>query len=121
MTKGALELVCVRCTRARWFVGESQEAAGREAERKGWALIKGKVYCNRCPHPFKDPPPKAPELDPNIKRPIRMESANEIIARLTREGYIVKNGSGLVRLSPAALAMPRPVMAQLMRPQGIYA
>lgn len=121
MKKGILELVCARCTRARWFQGATKEVAGREAERKDWARVKGKVYCNRCPHPFPDAAPKPVESKPQSKLPIRMESSDEIIARLVREGYIVKNGVGMVRLSPTALAMPKPAMAALMRPQGIYA
>jgi hypothetical protein len=116
---GALELVCVRCTRARWFPGATREDAGREAESKGWALINGKVYCNRCPHPIKVKPQPAPPREHAPQLPTRIESTDEIINRLVRDGLLIKNAAGLVCLSPQAQKMKKADMARLLRPRGI--
>ncbi len=116
-----LELTCVRCLRYRYFEGETKEAAGRLAESKGWAVIGGKVYCNKCPHPVKPKPaaPATPDPSPVLPLPTRLESADEIIARLVRDGQLIKNASGLVALSPQARQMRKEDMARLLRPRGI--
>lgn len=47
--KGALELVCVKCTRAALFRATDRRAAEEAATAKGWGEYRGKIVCPACP------------------------------------------------------------------------
>jgi hypothetical protein len=47
--KGALELVCTKCTRFAVFPAEDRRAAESMAAAKGWENRNGVTICPECP------------------------------------------------------------------------
>lgn len=81
-----LHLVCGKCTREAIFRGADQIEAAQTAKKEGWAKQGDKMVCPKCPAPRSGMLPASVHID--------RETADDIIARLLRDGYAELDGEG---------------------------